>query len=73
MTMEENLVERFGPLIPMSGLARLLDRSPEAARMFLRSNSELAQCINTTKLKVGRRLYFRTCEIARVLSGDVAK
>lgn len=70
MTVEENLFERFGPLIPLAGLAALLDRSPEAIRMFLRSNNELAQHINTAKLKVGRRLYFRSSEIARCLSGD---
>lgn len=70
MTMEEQLIDRFGPLMPLSGLAVLLDRSPEAARMFLRSDSELASRINTTKLKVGRRLYFRTADIAKVLGGE---
>lgn len=70
MTIEKNLVERFGPLIPLAGLASLLDRSPEAVRMFLRSNSEMALRINTAKLKIGRRLYFRTAEVAHVLSGD---
>lgn len=70
MTIEENLIERFGPLIPLMGLAELLDRSPEAVRMFLRSNSEMAQRINTTKLKIGRRLYFRTAEVAHCLGGD---
>jgi len=70
MTIEENLIERFGPLIPLAGLAALLDRSPEAIRMFLRSNNELAKNINTAKLKVGRRLYFRSAEIAQCLSGD---
>ncbi|WP_211454207.1 DNA-binding protein [Collimonas antrihumi] len=70
MTMEESLVERFGPLIPLSGLAVLLDRSPEAVRMFLRTNSELAQHINTAKVKIGRRLFFRTSDIAQFLSRD---
>lgn len=70
MTMEENLVDRFGPLIPLAKLAVLLDRSPEAVRMFLRSNSSLAQQINSAKLKIGRRLYFRTLDVAQVLSGE---
>lgn len=69
MTLEENLLDRFGPLISLAGLAALFDRSPEAIRMFLRSNAELAHNINTAKLKVGRRLYFRTSDIAQVLSG----
>jgi hypothetical protein len=68
MTIEQNLLNRFGPLMPLAGLANLLDRSPEAVRMYLRSNSELARDINTAKLKVGRRLYFRTSDIALCLS-----
>lgn len=72
MTIEENLVQRFGPIMPLAGLANLLGRSPEAVRMYLRSNSELAQKINTAKLKVGRRLYFRTMEVARFLDGESA-
>ena len=72
MTIEENLNNRFGPIIPLPGLAALFDRSPEALRMFLRSNAELAHRINNAKLKVGRRLYFRTSEIAHVLN-DAAK
>lgn len=70
MTIEKCLVEQFGPLIPLAGLAEMFDRSPEAIRMFLRSNSELARHINRAKLKVGRRLYFRASEIALCLSGD---
>lgn len=70
MTMEKKLIERFGPLIPLAGLANLLDRSPEAARMFLRANSEMAQSINSAKVKVGRRLFFRTVDVAQILSGD---
>jgi hypothetical protein len=70
MTMEESLIDRFGPLIPLAGLASLLDRTPEAARMFLRSNSDLAQQLNTTKVKVGRRLFFRTTDVAQTFSGN---
>jgi hypothetical protein len=68
MTIEESLIARFGPLIPLAGLATILDRSPEAVRMFLRSNSELAKQLNTAKVKVGRRLFFRATDIARTFS-----
>ena len=70
MTIEQCLIKKFGPLIPLAGLAEMLDKSNEATRMFLRSNGELAQHINSAKLKVGRRLYFRTSEVAQFLSGD---
>lgn len=72
MTMEDSLLERFGPLIPMVGLASLLDRSPEAARMFLRSNDDLARQLNCSKVRIGRRLFFRTSDVAEMLSGKGA-
>lgn len=70
MTLEQNLIDRFGPLMPLAGLAIVLDRSPEAIRMFLRSDNELARHMNTAKVKVGRRLYFRSSEIASCLNGE---
>lgn len=73
MTIEENLVQRYGPLVPLSGLASVLDRSPEAVPMFLRSNCDLARRINTSKVKVGRRLYFRAGELAHCLSSKASQ
>ena len=70
MTIEDALVSKYGPLMSVVALSSLLDRSPESVRIFLRSNGESAQRINLAKVKVGRRLYFRTSEIALVLSGD---
>lgn len=69
MTIEESLNEKFGPLIPLAGLAAILDRSPEAVRMFLRSDTDLAHQLNTAKVKVGRRLYFRASDVARTFAG----
>ncbi len=70
MTIEEALVSKYGPLMSVIALSSVLDRSPESVRVFLRSNGECAQRINMAKVKVGRRLYFRTSEIAEVLSGE---
>jgi hypothetical protein len=60
MTIEETLLAKFGPLMSVVALLR----------MYLRGNSEWAERINTTKVKVGRRLYFRTSELAQFLSGN---
>lgn len=70
MTIEDALVSKYGPLMSVIALSSVLDRSPESVRVFLRSGGESAQRINMAKVKVGRRLYFRTSEIAQVLSGD---
>ena len=70
MTIEEALVTKYGPLMSVTALSSVLDRSPESVRVFIRSNGESAQRLNLAKVKVGRRLYFRTAEIAEVLNGQ---
>lgn len=70
MTIEEALVSKYGPLMSVVALSSVLDRSPESVRVFLRSNDDSALRLNLAKVKVGRRLYFRTAEIAEVLNGQ---
>lgn len=69
MTTEQALLEKYGPLLSVAHLAKVLDRSAEGLRISLRTDSEWSKSINTARLKLGRRVYFRTSEIARVLAG----
>jgi hypothetical protein len=69
VTIEETLTREYGPLLSVAQLAKILDRSIEGTRIALRAESEWAKPINAAKLKLGRRVYFRTAEIAKVLSG----
>ncbi len=64
---EDTLIGRYGPLMNMAQLASILDRSPEGLRVTLRSTGEWVEKINATRLRLGRRVYFRTSEIADVL------
>jgi hypothetical protein len=68
MTIEDSLLQRFGPLLSLAQLAAVLDRSPDGLRVSLRSESEWSRRINEARLKIGRRIYFRTSQIAEVLS-----
>ncbi|UAW98753.1 DNA-binding protein [Halopseudomonas nanhaiensis] len=70
MTIEDSLHDRFGPLLSLVQLANILDRSPDGLRISLRSQNDWASEINQTKLKIGRRVYFRTSQIAELLDGD---
>lgn len=70
MTIEEQLTKQYGPLLSIAQLACVLHRSAEGLRISLRSASEWSNRINATKLKLGRRVYFRTAQIARVLGGE---
>ena len=70
MTMEETLLDRFGTLLRIGQLAALLDRSPDGLRNSLRLPADEAmQSLKEARVKVGRRVYFRTSEVAKVL-GD---
>jgi hypothetical protein len=67
MTIEEVLVREYGPLLSFAELAMILDRSPDGLRTSLRSSGEWVTRINAARLRLGRRVYFRTSEIANVL------
>ena len=67
MTAEETLIKQYGPLLIINQLAGILDRSPGGLRTALRSSGVWVNKINATRLKSGRRLYFRTVEVADVL------
>ena len=67
MTTEETLIKQYGPLLSINQLAGIPDRSPDGLRITLRSSGEWVNKINATRLRSGRRLYFRTVEVADVL------
>ena len=64
---ENTLVRRYGPLMKLADLATMLDRSPDGLRVTLRSKGEWVDKINAARLQLGRRVYFRTAEIAELL------
>jgi hypothetical protein len=67
MSVEETLIRQDGPLLSINQLAALLDRYPEGLRITLRSSGEWVKEINATRLRLGRRVYSRTSEIAQAL------
>jgi hypothetical protein len=69
MTIEESMIQQDGPLLNITQLAAILDRAPEGLRVTLRSPGEWVNRINPTRLQLGRRVYFRTSEIAALLAG----
>lgn len=70
MQIEEALTKQYGPLLSVAQLAKVLDRSAEGLRISLRTESGWSKPINAAKFKLGRRVYFRTAEIAIVLSAQ---
>ena len=70
MPIEEVLTKLYGPMLNIAQLAKVLHRSADGLRISLRADSDWSRPINAAKLKLGRRVYFRTAEIAKVLSGE---
>jgi len=69
MNAEQFLLEKYGPVLSLSQLAGLLDRSTDGLRLSLLSNSDLSRKLNPARLKIGRRVYFQTLLVARVITG----
>lgn len=67
MAIEEILVQQYGALMTVDDLAAFLRRSPTSLRLSLRSNDDFFLRINDTRLKIGRRIYFRTSQLAQVI------
>lgn len=72
MTVEENLVSKYGTVLTLNDLAQILQRSKNGLRQTLRTSSPWVQQINAEKFYLGKRLYFRTPGIAKVLSNSEA-
>ncbi len=64
------LQEEYGPLMSLEALAKTLDRSPQGLRVSLNTKTDISQAINATKRKIGRRIYFRTEAIAKIIDGE---
>lgn len=70
MSTEQVLLEKYGPLMTLAVLAGLLNRTTDGLRLFLTRGCEMSQRLNKARLKVGRRVYFRTIVISRIIDGE---
>jgi len=68
IAIQTSMVNQYGPLLSLVQLAELLHRSPDGLRIALRSSQPYADRINEARVKVGRRVYFRTATIAAYLA-----
>jgi len=70
MTVEEYLLDRFGPLMSSAEVAGLLGRSSDGFRVAMYSDTDISRRLKPTMLRVGRRVYFRTLQVKDVLLLD---
>ena len=67
----EYLQGKYGPLMSLDALAKILDRAPQGLRVSLNRDNDLANAINAAKKKMGRRVYFKTEKIAQIIDEEV--
>ena len=63
------MFDRYGPLLTLAQLAQMLNRSADGMRMALREASPYAERLNAAKVRIGRRIYFRTPDVANLILG----
>ncbi|HCF2284633.1 DNA-binding protein [Pseudomonas aeruginosa] len=68
MSFEEQIVSRFGPLLTIEQLAELLHRPAKSLSVSLGRPGPLSDKLNTARVKIGRKVYFRASDLAAALS-----
>lgn len=67
--LASQLTERFGPLLTQSQLAELLGRSTGGLRYSLCTPSDVrTRALKACGRKIGRRVYYPSIEVARIIS-----
>lgn len=69
MTTEEMLKARYdgAPLLSIGQLAEIFLRSKTGIQFTLGGDNEFSRKILPCRIKIGRRVYFKTVEIAKVI------
>ncbi|MCB1655860.1 MAG: DNA-binding protein [Pseudomonadales bacterium] len=69
MTTEETLLARYAgaPLLSIEQLTEVLRRSKDGLRISLGGDNEFSRRILPCRIKIGRRVYFSTADIAKVI------
>lgn len=70
MTTEDFLLGRFGPLMSIADVAGILGRSADGFRVALYSDGDVSRRLRPTMVRIGRRVYFRTLQLADALGLD---
>lgn len=69
-TTEQILVSKYGPLLTLVQASELLNRSADGLRMSLRGDSDFAKKMQSARRKIGRRLYFKAVDLAKIIDDE---
>lgn len=68
ITEAELVFQAYGSYMTYEELAAYLKRSPDGLRITLGRDNALSRLLKPTRVKLGRRVYFRTLEVLNALS-----
>ena len=72
ITTAELLVNKYGVLLSLETTAQLLNRSKDGLRVSLSRQSDIAEQLNKAKVKLGRRVLFKTAVLAEIIDAASA-
>lgn len=74
MSTRALLVDLYGPLLTYDQLAKILDRTAASLRTNLsKRDSTSGRMLASARIRIGRRVYFRTERIGELLDGQQEK
>lgn len=72
-TTFQYLISKHGPLMKIEEVAVLFHKSTDAIRIILSRDSDLSTALNAAKNRYGRRIYFKTEQIADLVDNGIEK
>lgn len=73
-SLEEQLIDRYGPLMSQPQLAEFLDRSLKGLRFAMcHPKDEKTRLLKEAATRVGRRVYYPAGAVARIVLGEHAE
>lgn len=67
---EQILIDLYGPLLSLEQLAVVLKRSKDGLRLTIRGNSDFAKKMQSARRRLGRRVYFNSILIGKMIDGE---
>lgn len=67
---EQILIDLYGPLLSLEQLAVVLKRSKDGLRLTIRGNSDFAKKMQSARRRLGRRVYFSSILIGKIIDGE---
>ncbi len=70
MKFDEQMIDKYGPLLTITSAAKILDRSPDGFRVSLHRSDPMSKKLKSIKRCIGRRVYFPTAEFFKIILSD---